>query len=172
MKCRLIVACAVSLSLAAEAEASGTAYAKVGPWEISAEAPRCIMQGFFGREGDKKIDGLTIVYAADKGGVLMVWSNNWMTHLPAKGELNVGLVFGKGALVDASWGSGNLGYEKVGNEYLFTLTFTQPATADRVLRSLAESEVMGLTSGETLLKSFKLNASGAVAKLRECSESR
>ena len=61
MRCRLIFACAVSLSLAAEAEASGTAYAKVGLWQISAEAPRCIMQGFFGSEGDKKIDGLTIL---------------------------------------------------------------------------------------------------------------
>lgn len=170
MRCRLIGACAVSMSFAAQAEAPSTPYAKVGPWEISAEAPRCILQGFFGRKGDKKIDGLTILYAADNGGVLMVWSNNWMTHLPAKGELNVGLVFGKGASVDASWGSSNLGYEKVGNEYLFTRAFTDPAMAEKVLRDLSDSQVMGLTSGATLLKSFKLDASEAIKKLRECSE--
>jgi hypothetical protein len=160
------------LSFAAEAEASSTAYAKVGPWEISAEAPRCILQGFFGSESDKKIDGLTILYAADKGGVLMVWSNNWVTQLPAKGELNVGLVFGKGSSVDESWGSSNLSYEKVRNAYLFTRTFTDPAMADKVLRDLADSEFMGLTSGSTLLKSFKLDASEAITKLRECSEGR
>jgi hypothetical protein len=149
------------LSFAAEAEASSTAYAKVGPWEISAEAPRCILQGFFGSESDKKIDGLTIL-----------WSNNWVTQLPAKGELNVGLVFGKGSSVDESWGSSNLSYEKVRNAYLFTRTFTDPAMADKVLRDLADSEFMGLTSGSTLLKSFKLDASEAITKLRECSEGR
>jgi hypothetical protein len=112
----------VSLSLAAEAKAFGTAYAKVGLWQTSAETPRCILQVLFGSEGDKKIDRLTILYAADRGGVLMVWSSNWMTHLPPQGELNVGLVFGKGASVDASWGS-NLDCDKVGmNTYPLALS--------------------------------------------------
>jgi hypothetical protein len=170
MRSRLIGACAISISIAAQAEASSTTYAKVGPWEISAEAPRCIMQGLFGSKGDKKVDGLTILYAADKGGELIVWSNNWMTHLPAKGELNVGLVFGRGMALDDSWGSSNLAYEKVGNEYLFTRAFTDPKSADKVLDDFAESQVMGLTSGAALLKSFKLDASEAIKKLRECSE--
>ncbi|MFC7537279.1 hypothetical protein ACFQPG_07855 [Sphingomonas sp. GCM10030256] len=165
-----IGACALLSSFAAQAEAVSTIYAKVGAWEISAEPPRCIMQGFFGAKDGKKVDGLTILYAADKEGVLLVWSNNWMTYLPTKGELEVGLVFGKdGTSVDTSWGSSQLRYEKVGNDYLFSRPFKDAMEAEKFLRDLAESQVMGLTLGGTLLASFKLNASEAITKLRECS---
>jgi hypothetical protein len=95
--------------------------------------PPCILQGLFGSEDDKKIHGLTILYAADRGGVLMVWSSNWMTHLPCKGELNVGLVFGKGASENASWGSSDFGYDKVGNGYSCTRTFNDERLANKVL---------------------------------------
>ena len=164
-----IGACALLSSVAVQAEAPGSTYAKAGAWEISAEPPRCIMQGFFGSKDGKKVDGLTILYAADKEGVLLIWSNNWMTYLPAKGELDLGLVFAKGTSVDASWGSTKLRYEKVGNDYLFTRAFTDAKTAEKILRDFAESEVVGLTLGATLLTSFKLDASQAVTKLRECS---
>ncbi|WP_205479155.1 hypothetical protein [Sphingomonas arenae] len=157
-------------SFAAQAEAASTTYAKVGGWEISAEPPRCIMQGFFGGKDGKKVDGLTILYAADKGGVLLIWSNNWMTYLPTKGELDLGLVFGKdGTSVDASWGSSKLRYEKVGNDYMFTRAFKDPQEAEKFLRDFGGSQVMGLTLGGTLLTSVKPNASEAIMKLRECS---
>lgn len=162
-------ACALLSSVAVQAEASGSTYAKVGAWEISAEPPRCIMQGFFVSKDGKQVDGITILYAADKEGVLLVWFNNWMTYLPAKGELDLGLVFGKVTSVDASWGSSKLRYEKVGNDYLFTRAFKDAQVADKVLRDFAESQVVGLTLGPTLLTSFKLDASVAIMKLRECS---
>ena len=171
MRCWWIGACALLSSVAAQAEAPGTTYAKVGAWEISAEPPRCIMQGFFGSKDSKKVDGLTILYAADKESVLLVWSNNWMTYLPTKGELDLGLVFGKGTSVDASWGSSKLRYEKVGNDYLFTRVFKDAKVAEKVLRDFAESQVVGLSLGATLLTSLKLDASVAVKKLRECSRS-
>ena len=164
-----IGACALLSSGAVQAEASGSIYAKVGAWEISAEPPRCIMQGFFGNKDGKKVDGLTVLYAADKEGVLLIWSNNWMTYLPANGELDLGLVFGKGTSVDASWGSSKLRYEKVGKDYLFTRAFKDAQAADKFLRDFAESQVVGLTLGATLLTSFKLDASEAITKLRECS---
>lgn len=166
-----IVAYALLSSVAVHAEASGSTYAKVGAWEISAEPPRCIMQGFFGSKDGKKVDGLTILYAADKEGVLLIWSNNWMTHLPTRGELDLGLVFGKGTSVDASWGSTKLRYEKVGNDYLFTRVFKDAKMAEKVLRDFAESQVVGLSLGDTLLASFKLDAAEAITKLRECSSS-
>jgi hypothetical protein len=169
MRCWWIGACALLSSVAVQAEASGSTYAKVGAWEISAEPSRCIMQGFFGSKDGKKVDGLTLLYAADKQGVLLLWSNNWMTYLPTKGELDLGLVFGKGTSVDASWGSSKLRYEKVGNDYLFTRVFKDAGEAEKILRDFGESEVMGLTLGATLLTSFKLNASDAVTKLRHCS---
>jgi hypothetical protein len=169
MECWRIGACALLSSVAVEAEAAGTTYAKVGAWEISAEPPRCIMQGFFGSKDGKKVDGLTILYAADKQGVLLIWSNNWMTYLPTDGELELGLVFGKGEAVDASWGSSKLRYEKVGNDYLFTRAFKDAKAADKVLRDFAESQVVGLYLGATLLTSFKLDAEEAIEKLRDCS---
>ena len=82
----------------------------------------------------------------------------------------MGLVFGKdGTSVDASWGSSKLCYERVGSDYLFTRAFKDSKEAEKFLRDLAESQVMGLTLGGTLLTSFKLNASEAITKLRECS---
>ncbi len=163
----VISMCALLMAGPAESE---EIYANVGGWEISAQpaSHRCLMiHSYFKKEG-KKTDDLTVLYAADKEGVLLIWSNDWMTYLPAKGELELGLKFRKGTSVDQSWGSRTLHYDKVGNRYLFTRAFTTAEDAHRILRDLASNEDIGLFLGPALLSSLSLKASDAVEKLREC----
>jgi len=160
-----------ALLTAGSAQAADSTYAKVGDWEISAQAPsqRCLMQRFYRSKDGKKTEGLTILYAADKEGVLLVWTNDWMTYLPVKGDLELGLAFRKGDSADQSWGSRNLPYEKIGNTVYFTLVFKNAGEAQRILRDLAASDHFGLLLGPALLTSVPLDASEAIPKLRECS---
>lgn len=158
----------------AQGEEAAEIFAKVGGWEISAEphSKRCVMHRSYRSKAGNKSEGLTVLYAADKEGVLLVWSNDWMTYLPAKGNLDLGLAFKKGASVNGTWGSRNLHYDKVANAYYFTRTFTDAEEVRRVLRDLAANESIGLFLGPTLITSLPLDASHAVEKLRECSLNR
>jgi hypothetical protein len=146
-------------------------YARIGGWEISAQPPshQCLMYRSYRSKDGKKVEDLTVLYAADKEGVLLDWSNDWMTYLPAKGDLELGLAFKEGASVDQSWGSRSLHYDKVGSTYHFTRAFTNAEEAHRVLRALASNESIGLFLGPVLMTSLPLDASDAVEKLRECS---
>jgi hypothetical protein len=157
--------------LAAVPAQSEEIYAKVDRWDITVEPPshRCLMQRSYGSKDGKKSETLTVVYAADKEGVLLFWSNNWMTYLPADGDLDLGLVFKKGSSADQSWGSRSLHYRKINNTYMFTLAFTKAEEARRVLHDMASNEGFGLSLGPVLMTSLPLDASNAVEKLRECS---
>jgi len=152
------------------ADPTSVDYAKVGSWEISAQPPsqQCLMQRFYRGKDGKKIEGLTVLYAADKEGVLLIWTNDWMTYLPVKGNLELGLAFRHGESADLSWGSRDLPYEKIGNTIYFTLVFKSAAEAQRILHDLATSDHFGLLLGPGLLTSMPLDASEAVVKLREC----
>jgi hypothetical protein len=161
-----------ALLAAGAAQAADSVYAKVGSWEISADTPsRCVMQRFYRSKDGKKIEGLTVLYAADKEGVLLLWTNDWMTYLPVKGNLELGLAFRKGEAADQSWGSRNLPYERIGDTYYFTIAFKSAEETGRILRDLAASDHFGLLLGPALLTSMPLDASEAVVKLRECSMS-
>ena len=159
-----------ALLSAGASQAADLTYAQVGSWEISAQPPsqQCLMQRFYRGKDGKKIEGLTILYAADKEGVLLVWTNDWMTYLPAKGNLELGLAFRQGESADLSWGSRDLPYEKIGNTIYFTLVFKSAAEAQRILHDLAASDHFGLLLGPGLLTSMPLDAFEAVVKLREC----
>jgi hypothetical protein len=167
----MIGLCALLTAGVAEGEQADLSYAKAGGWEISAQPPsqRCVMQRFYRSKDGKKTEGLAVLYAADKEGVLLLWSNDWMTYLPASGDLELGLAFKKGASVDETWGSHKLHYDKVGKTYNFTRVFKDRDEAQRILRDLAGNEHMGLFLGPTLITSIPLDASEAVGKLRECS---
>ena len=163
----VISVCALLMAGPAESE---DIYANVGGWEISAQpaSHRCLMLHSYRSKDGKKTEDLTVLYAADKEGVLLIWSNDWTTYLPVKGELELGLAFRTGASVDQSWGSRTLHYDKVGDRYLFTRAFTNAEDAHRILRDLASSEHIGLFLGPALMTSLPLDASNAVEKLREC----
>jgi hypothetical protein len=155
----------------AQGEESARTYARVGSWEISAEPPsrRCVMHRSYRSKAGNKSEGLTVLYAADKEGVLLVWSNDWMTYLPAKGDLDLGLAFKKGASVDEAWGSRSLHYDKVADLYYFTRAFTDAEETRRILRDLAANDSIGLFLGPALITNLPLDAFDAVEKLRECS---
>lgn len=164
----VISVCALLMAGPAESE---EIYANVGGWEISGQpgSHRCLMLSSYRSKDGKKTEDLTVLYAADKEGVLLIWSNDWMTYLPTKGDLELGLAFRKGDSVDQSWGSRNLHYDKVGNRYVFTRAFTNAEDAHRILHDLASSEHLGLFLGPALMTSLPLDASEAIEKLRECS---
>jgi len=146
-------------------------YSKVDGWEISVEPPshRCMMQVSYGSKDGKKTETLTILYAADTEGVLLLWSNDWMTYLPADGDLDFSIVFRKGPSVDKYWGSRTFHYHKINNTYAFTLGFKKPEEAHRMLRDIASNDGLGLMLGPVLTTSLPLDAAGAIDKLRECS---
>lgn len=160
--------CAFLTATAAQGE---EAYASVGAWEILAEPPshRCAMHRSYRSKDGKKSEGLTVLYAADKEGVLLIWSNDWMTYLPAKGDMELELAFRKGAAVDQSWGTRSLHYDKVASIYYFTRAFTDADETRRVLADLAANDSIGLLFGPGLITNLPLDASAAVEKLRECS---
>ena len=165
------LAIGVCTLLTATAAQGKETYAEVGTWEISAQPPsqRCIMHRSYRSKDGKKREGLTILYAADKEGVLLTWSNDWMTYLPAKGDLELSLGFKKGATVDESWGSRSLHYDKVDDTYYFTRAFTDAEETHRVMSDLAANDSIGLLLGTGLITNLPLDASAAVEKLRECS---
>lgn len=155
----------------ARGEEAPARYATVGSWEVSAEpgSKRCAIHRSYRSKAGNRREGLTVLYAADKEGVLLTWSNDWMTYLPAKGDLELGLAFKTGGSVDESWGSRGLHYSKVADLYYFTRAFTDAEEARRVLDALAANENIGLFLGPTLITSLPLDAADAVEKLRECS---
>ena len=157
--------------LAAGAAQAEEVYATAGSWVISAEPPshRCVMHRSYRSKDGKKNEGLAVVYAADKEGVLLFWSNDWMTYLRSTGDLELGLAFKKGTSVDESWGSRTLHYDKVDNNYHFTRAFTDADESRRILRDLAVNETMGISLGPVLITKLPLDASEDVDKLRECS---
>ena len=146
-------------------------YAKVGRWEISAEppSPGCMMSAAYASKDGKKLETLTVGYAGDKVGGLLVWSNDWMTYLPAEGDLELGLAFKKGPSVDQSWGNRKFHYHKVNDTYIFKLVFTKAEDVQRLVRDVAGNERFGLTLGPALTTNLPLDAAQAVEKLRECS---
>jgi hypothetical protein len=157
--------------LAAGPAQSEEIYAKVGRWEITAEppSPGCMMSGAYASKDGKKLETLTIGYAGDTRGAVLIWSNDWMTYLPAEGDLELGLAFKKGVSVDQSWGRRNFHYHKVNDTYIFKVVFTNAEEAQRLLRSIAGNERLGLLLGPALTTSLPLDPAEAVEKLRECS---
>jgi hypothetical protein len=167
----IVGACALLTAGAAQAEELDKTYANVGDWEISyrISSGRCIMQRFYSNKASNKIESLTVLYAPDKGAVSLTWTNDWMTDLPVVGDLDLGVAFKKGALIDRSWGSHKMHYDKIGKMYLFSFFIVDPVKAPRMLRDLAENDNFGLFRGPALITGLPLDASGAVESLRECS---
>ena len=163
--------CALLTAGAAQSVQAEEPYARAGDWAISAEPPsqRCVMQRAYRSQAANKNESLVVLYAADKEGVLLGWTNDWMTYLPARGELELGLAFKKGDSVDDSWGFRKLRYEKLAGIYHFTLAFTNSDEARRFLGDLAGNDSIGLFLGPAPITQLPLDAADAVETLRECS---
>jgi len=155
----------------AQAEEGPEPYAKVGAWEIAADAPKqlCRMFRLYGSVDPDKIEGLLVLYSAQKQVVLLSFANNKMKYLPKDGSLNFDMSFMKGSSLDESWGSQLFEYHKLDGKYGFHHVFKGEAEVRRILRDLASHEGIVLFFGPDVMTGLPLDASNAVEKLRECS---
>lgn len=171
MRSWIIGVCALLSAGAAQAEAGREPYAKVGAWEITADAAKnlCTMSRLYGMVDAEDTEGLLVIYNAQREGVLLGVASNKLKFLPSSGSLDFDLTFVTGSSLNESWGSRPFEYKKPDGRYLFTHVFTGPADVQRILRDLAGNEILSLFFGPTVMTGLPLDASGAVEKLRECS---
>lgn len=160
-----------ALLSAGAAQAAEEPYATAGDWEVTADTAKqlCAMKRLYGSVDADKVEGLLILYSAQKEAALLSWASNKMKFLPAEGTLHFDLSFLKGPTLNEAWGSQPFQYKKLDNTYSFTHVFKGPADVQRILRDLAGHESLALFFGPTVTTGLPLNASDAVDKLRECS---
>jgi len=163
--------CALLTAGAAQAERVSEPYGKVGDWEISAENHReCGMRSSYGNGVAEKEQGLFVLYDAQRQVALLGWAARKPPLPPVGGPVHLDLAFLKGSSMDESWGNQPFQSQKGdGDGYVFTHIFAGSTDVQRILRDLASHEAIALSFGPSLVTGLHLNASDAVAKLRECS---
>ena len=169
MRGKIFGVCALLSAGAAQAERVSEPYGKVNDWEITAENHQmCVMKRLYGSSDPAKGQGLIVAYDAQG----QVASLNWVTRKPPfpplSASLDLDLAFLKGSSMNESWGSQPFQIQK-GDGYLFIHVFMGGTDVQRILRDLASHEAIALSFGPSLVTGLHLNASDAVAKLRECS---
>ena len=170
MKGRMIGVTALLCAGAAQAERVSEPYAKVGYWEITTENHReCAMKREYpGKTADDE-EGLIIVYEPRTKAAVLVWGAR-KPKIPALTDsLDLQLSFLKGKSLDDSWGSQPIDIAKSGDSSGFIHLFKPPIDGERFLRDVASHDTFALFLGPVLMTGLPLNASDAVAKLRECS---
>lgn len=168
----IIGVCALIGASAARAEGEREPYAQVGKWDIAADAAKriCLMSRMYGSVDPDKVEGIMVLYNAQKQAASISWASKKIGFLPKEeGTLDFDLSFLKGSSLDESWGRKAFDYKKVADKYIFTHVFLGAADAKRILRDIAEHESITLFFGPSVLTGLPLDASEAVEKLRECS---
>lgn len=157
--------------VAAQGEAGSDSHLEIGDWHIAAEPDRklCKMYRVWGSSVDKHKEGLFFRYDAAKEDVWVTWTTDQVLDLPDGGQADLAVEFVRGKSLNQSWGVRTFGFKKHAETSLFSHTISGRKNASRMLRDLAVSNVFGLFSGPTLLTALALDASEAVARLRECS---
>jgi len=153
----------------AQAEPVNEPYAKVGDWEITAENNReCVMKRLYGSKVADEAQGLIVLYDARRKTAALSWASPKPKLPPLSTSLDFDLAFLKGSSLNESWGSQTFEIQKPAGAYAFIHVFTNPADVERILGDLASHEAIALFFGPTLMTGLPLDASDAVAKLREC----
>jgi hypothetical protein len=155
---------------AVQAERVSEPYAKAGYWEITTENHReCAMKREYpGKTADDE-EGLIIVYEPQTKAAVLGWAPRKPKFAAPTHALHLQLSFLKGKSLDESWGSQPFDIAKSGDTYSLIHLFKAPGEADRFLRDVASHDTFALFLGPGLMTGLPLNASDAVAKLRECS---
>jgi len=166
----IIGVCALLGAGAAQAADGPEPYAKVGAWDIGADAAKklCSMRRFYGSVDPDKTEALLVLYSFQKQVVLLSFANNKMKYLPQEGSLNFDLAFLQGSSLDESWGSRPFQYHKLEGSYGFSHVFEGGTDIRHILHDLAGHEAITLFFGPDVMTSLPLDASSAVEKLREC----
>ena len=171
MRSWIIGLCAVLTAGAAQAQDKSEHYATVGAWEVAIEPGQnlCKMYRFYGSSAGEGIEGLIVRYDAINEDLLLTWTTENLTYLPAKGDLEMHLNFVKGQNFDDAWGARDFHYEKPADTHYFTHQFAGGKESQRFLRDLGGKEILGLDLGAAMLTALFLEASEATETLRECS---
>ncbi|HVJ02795.1 MAG TPA: hypothetical protein VM662_11480 [Sphingomonas sp.] len=161
--------CALLTASTAQAEGVSDPYATVGDWRITADNHKmCTMTRLYDSPVPEDVQALIVIYDAQR----QIVSLNWAARKPKlpvlTDSLDFRLAFLKGKSMDESWGSQSFEIQK-NDGYLFTHVFKGGPDVQHILRDLASHEIITLFFGPLVTTSLYLNASGAVAKLRECS---
>jgi hypothetical protein len=160
--------CALLIAGAAQAEHVSEPYGKVGDWEITAENHReCGMRRVYGSSVADKAEGLIVLYDAQRQVALLGWMVRNPPFPPLGGPVHLDLAFLKGSSMGESWGNQPFQIQK-GDGYAITHIFAGSADVRRILRDIASRDIMALFLGPMVMMSHRLDASDAVAKLREC----
>jgi hypothetical protein len=170
MRGRIVGVAALLWAGASQAERVSEPYAKAGYWEISTENHReCVMKRVYpGKTADDE-EGLVIVYEPQTKAAVLGWALR-KPRFPALTEsLDLQLAFLNGSKLNESWESQPFRIARSGDTYSFIHLFKGPGEGDRFLRDLASHDTFALFLGPGLMTGLPLNASDAVAKLRECS---
>jgi hypothetical protein len=170
MRGRIIGLAALLWAGASQAQRVSEPYAKVGYWEITTENHReCAMKRVYpGKTADDE-EGLIIGYDAQAKAAVLGWAPR-KPKFPALTEsLDLQLAFLNGSKRNESWESQPFRIAKSGDTYSLIHLFKGPGESDQFLRDLASHDTFALFLGQALMTGLPLNASDAVAKLRECS---
>jgi hypothetical protein len=162
---------AALVSGVAQAKDANEHYAQAGAWEIAAEPARnlCKMFRYYGSTEGPDIEGLVVRYDAGSEAVSITWATGVFPYLPETGDLDLFVNFIAGDEFDESWGSRSFHYRKDEETYYLSHEFAGPKESSRILRDLGGNEIVGFYLGPVLMSALFLEASDAVAALRECS---
>lgn len=170
MRAKLFSVCALLAAGAAQAERVSEPYAKVGDWEIIAENHKeCGMRRLYGSSLAEKEQGLFVLYDAQRQVALFGWAMRKPPFPPLGGPIHLDLGFLKGSSMNESWGNQPFQIQKGDVDgYVATHIFAGSTDAQRILRDIASHDTVALFLGPMVMMSHRLDASDAVAKLREC----
>ena len=169
MRVRTIGVCALLCASAAQAERVSEPYAKVGYWEITTENHReCAMKREYPGKVADEDEGLMFVYDPQTKAAVLGWAQR-KPKLPALTDsLDLQLSFLNASKRNESLDSLPFRIAKSGDGYSFIHLFKAPGEGERFLRDIASHDTFALFFGPSLMTGLPLNASDAVAKLREC----
>ena len=169
MKNWLFGLCVLLWGGATQAEPVADRYARVGDWEITSDGnKRCSMSQVFTSALADGVEVLGVVYDAKLDGMVLSWAGNKPKYLLTSGSVDVDVAFIKGSSSNGSWSNKRFDYKKSdGTYYLHHALIGRTVTYD-MLHDLASNDIVALFVGPTMITSLPLNATEAVAKLREC----
>ena len=154
---------------ATQAQPAVATYAKVGDWEITADGnKRCSMSQVFTSTVPDDVEVLGVVYDAHLEGVVLSWAGNKPKYLLASGSVNLDVAFMKETSSKDNWSSKRFDYKKTNGTYYLHHAHIGRTDTYGMLNDLASNEILALFFGPTMITSLPLNATDAVAKLREC----
>jgi hypothetical protein len=154
---------------AAQAQPAADTYATVGDWEITADSNnRCSMTQVFTGVAADGVEVIGVVYDAKLEGVVLSWASNKPKYPLASGSVDLDVAFMKSSPSKESWSNKRFDSKNSDGTYRLHHALIGRTDTYGMLDDLATNEIVAIFFGPTMITSLPLNATEAVAKLREC----